>query len=96
MRGSSPKRLGDVLQSLLTSLGIQGKLQRYEVLDRWAEIVGSQIAQVTTADHIEGDKLFVKVTRSTWRNELLFLKKDLIDKINAAMKQELIKDIIFR
>ena len=55
-----------------------------------------RIAQVTQADHIEGDKLFVKDTLSTWRNELMFLKKDMIDNINAAMKQELIKDIIFR
>jgi predicted nucleic acid-binding Zn ribbon protein len=96
MRGSSPRRLGDAIQTLLTSLGIHGKLKRYEVLDRWPEIVGVQIAQVTKADHLEGDKLFVRVTRSTWRNELLFLKKDLIDKINATMKQEIIKDIIFR
>jgi len=96
VRGSSPKRLGDAIQSLLIGLGLQGKLKRYELLDRWPEIVGDQIAQVTKADHLEGDKLFVRVTRSTWRNELLFLKRDLIDKINASMKQEIIKDIIFR
>ena len=96
MRRSSPKPLGNALRSVLDRLGINGKLKRYEVLDRWPHIVGAQIAAVTKADHIEGDKLFVKVSRSTWRNELVFLKKELIDKINAAMEQEIIKDIIFR
>ncbi|HEV8537376.1 MAG TPA: DUF721 domain-containing protein [Bacteroidota bacterium] len=96
MRRSSPKPFGNALLSVLDGLGIKGKLTRYEVLERWPEIVGEQIARVTKADHVEGDKLFVKVSRSTWRNELVFLKKDLIKKINAEMRQEIITDIIFR
>lgn len=85
-----------MLLSVLDRLGIKGKLNRYEILDRWPGIVGEQIARVTKADHIEGDKLFVRVTLATWRNELVFLKKDLIKRINDEMKQEIIKDIIFR
>ena len=96
MRRSAPKPLGAALSSALERLGIKGKLKRYEVLNLWPRIVGTQIAQVTKADHIEGETLFVNVTRSTWRNELIFLKTELIEKINAAMHEKIIKDIIFR
>ena len=96
MRRSTPKKFDDALASVIGELGIQGKISRYEVLQRWPQIVGEQIAGVTRADHIEGDILFVSVHRSTWRNELLFLKRELIDKINAAMHKVIIKDIVFR
>ena len=93
---SSPKPLGSVISSVLDRLGIGLKLKRYEIIDLWPEIVGSQIAQVTKVDHIEGDKLYVAVATSVWRNELMFLKKDLIEKVNTALGQKVISDIIFR
>ena len=96
MKQSSPKQLGNAIASVLDRLGIGKKLKRYEILDLWPQIVGDQIAQVTKVDHIEGEKLFITVSRSTWRNELMFLKKDLIEKVNASLGQEIIKDIIFR
>ena len=71
-------------------------MRQMEVLERWPQIVGEQIARVTSAERIDGGKLFIHVTRSTWRNELVFLKKALIEKINREMSQEIVKDIIFR
>ena len=85
-----------MIQAVIDQLGIRKKLNRCEILDRWPGIVGTQIANVTTADHIEGDKLFVRVTLATWRNELVFLKQELIRRINEEMKEEIIQDIIFR
>jgi len=41
-------------------------------------------------------KLFVHVSQAEWRNELIFLKKDLIEKINTSMHQDIVNDIIFR
>ena len=41
-------------------------------------------------------KLFVHVPQAEWRNELIFLKKDLIEKINTTMHQDIVNDIIFR
>ena len=96
MNASNPKPIDGAIASVLKDLGIQGKLRQYEVLDRWAEIVGDQIAKVTHAETISDGKLLVRVSRSTWRNELIFLKRELITRINLAMHQEIVKDIIFR
>jgi hypothetical protein len=38
----------------------------------------------------------VRVSQAPWRNELLFLKKELIAKINSRMKREIVNDIVFR
>ena len=96
MKSAHPKSLDAAISNVLASLGLGRKLKQYEVLEAWSGIVGDQIGKVTSADHIRDGKLFVSVSQSTWRNELVFLKKELIDKINAAMHEEVVKDIIFR
>lgn len=96
MKRSSPKLLAEGMAALLHELGMGKKIRQYEVIDLWAGIVGEQIAKVAVAEYINGSKLFVRVARATWRNELVFLKKDLIGKINAALNEEVISDIIFR
>lgn len=93
---SLPRSLGNVMSSVFENLGITKKIKRHEIVDQWAEIVGSRIAQATRIDRIEGDKLFVVVSTSAWRNELTFLKKELLNKVNGFLGEEVISDIIFR
>jgi len=96
MRTSHPKPLIDILTATLKQLGLGTKIKQHEVLDLWSQIVGDQISKVTSAESIRDGKLFIAVKHSAWRNELLFLKQELIQKINKEMNQEIIKDIIFR
>lgn len=93
---STPRQFGSIVSSVLDHLGISKKIKQYEVIDLWPKIVGPKIAEVTKVDRIEGDKLFVAVSTSTWRNELMFLKQELIEKVNASLEQKVISDIIFR
>jgi len=96
MRTSHPKPIADILMATLKQLGLGTKIKQHEVLDLWSQVVGDQIARVTSAESIREGKLFITVKHSAWRNELLFLKQELIQKINDKMNQEIIKDIIFR
>jgi predicted nucleic acid-binding Zn ribbon protein len=96
MRSSSPKPLDRAIGSVLQELGLGKRIKQYEVIETWPTIVGRQIATVAIAERMEKGVLFVHVTRAPWRNELVFLKKELIEKINKAMNQNIVKDIIFR
>ncbi|MBI3189691.1 MAG: DUF721 domain-containing protein [Ignavibacteriales bacterium] len=96
MRASAPKQLGGVLDSVIQNLGLGPRLKKAEALDKWGDIVGEQIARVTKPVRVEGETLVIHVTSSVWRNELVFLKRELIVKVNKAMQQDIIKDIIFR
>lgn len=89
------KPIGAAIESVLKQLGIGERLRQYEVLDLWASVVGEQISKATEAESIRDGKLFVRVKHAAWRNELLYLKKEIIDKINGEMKQKIVKDIIF-
>lgn len=97
MKSVEPKQLGDAIGNVLIQLGIGSRLQQFEVLDLWAEIVGEQIARISQAERIDVmGKLYVHVARAPWRNELSMMKRDLIKKINHRMKNDVVKEIIFR
>lgn len=96
MTQSSPQTLGSVIDGLLQRLGIETKMKQYSIVEDWAAIVGGQIAQVTSVEKIERKVLFVKVTAAPWRTELTFRKKEILEKIHAAMKSDAINDILFR
>ena len=91
-----PDSLGSVIDDLLHQLGIHTKLKQYDIVDVWASIVGAQIAEVTSVDKIERNVLVIKVTAAPWRTELTFRKKEILEKIHAAMNSDAIKDIRFR
>jgi predicted nucleic acid-binding Zn ribbon protein len=91
-----PTTLAAALAAAMKDLGINARLKEYDVVNLWPSIVGEQIARVATAESIAHGKLIVRVSRATWRNELVFLKAELITRINTAVGQEIVKDIIFR
>jgi predicted nucleic acid-binding Zn ribbon protein len=96
MMAAAPKRLGSVLPALLEKLGLSGGIRNHQLLDRWGEIVGPKIAEVSTADRLIDGKLWISVSHPAWRNELVFMKQELIDKVNEAFGEDIVKDIIFR
>jgi predicted nucleic acid-binding Zn ribbon protein len=93
---TSIKPLNSALDELVSSLGIQKKLQEYDAVVYWEGVVGERIAQMTTATRILKGVLFVHVKTGTWRNELTFRKKEIMDKLNIVIGNDIVKDIKFQ
>ena len=92
---NEPKPLSKSLSILLKSLGIENKIKQNEIIVRWPEIVGEKLSKVTTADKVEKGILFVRVTNSAWRNELIYMKTEIINRISSRLNTDIIKDIRF-
>jgi predicted nucleic acid-binding Zn ribbon protein len=89
------RALGDVLKEVVGSLGIQPQIKKYEIVNLWSEVAGQQVAKVTRAREVRDGRLFVEVESSAWRNELFYLKQELIQKLNRRVGQQVIHDILF-
>ena len=96
MHQAAIKPIGSALDELVKSLGIKKKLQEYDAVIYWEQVVGEQIARITTARRITQGVLFVHVKTSTWRNELSLRKKEIVDKLNTVIGFEVVKDIKFQ
>jgi predicted nucleic acid-binding Zn ribbon protein len=90
-----PEKVGGLIHNLLRRLGYAGRLEKQSAVTLWPGVVGPKIAEETTALRIDDDTLVVKVTRAAWRQQLTFMKPDLLAKLESAVGKECIKDIRF-
>jgi len=89
------KKLEAALKSLIKNLGIEQTVLENQVVQYYPIVVGQRIAEVSQAEKIENGILFIKVINSTWRNELYYYKKDIIQKLNKKIGETIVKEIKF-
>ena len=86
-----------ILSKALAQRGLDKKVERYEFVLHWKEIVGDSLAHVSKPEYISNRALIVKVAHSGWAQELAFMKPIIIQRIAPYLKRgDLIHDIIFR
>ncbi len=83
------------INSMLKKFGIDNAIAQNNALNNWDEIVGDTVARNTQPDRVEHGVIIVKVSSPTWRQELYFQKKEIIQKINNTIGKNVIRDIRF-
>ncbi|TVP42442.1 MAG: DUF721 domain-containing protein [Gemmatimonadales bacterium] len=88
-------KVDEVLGGLLRNLGIHEEVARQGVLERWADVVGEQIAEVTRARSVSRGILFVEVRSSAWITELNLMRHELMTRLNAGAGDGRVERIVF-
>jgi predicted nucleic acid-binding Zn ribbon protein len=96
MRRSKTISLAEALDDYIREMKIGGKLSEVSVINSWEEIVGKAISSRTTKIYIKDHVLFVHLSSSVVRNELLMLREALKEQLNKKAGSEVIKDIVLR
>lgn len=83
--GDGPERLGDALASFMRQSGLAERVRQTDVISRWAELVGPDVAAATKAISISEDGTLFAVARTTsWLNELTFMERELLESLNRV------------
>jgi predicted nucleic acid-binding Zn ribbon protein len=88
--------IGPLINDVLKSYRRESDSELIRVWQIWEGAVGGIIAQNAKPAAFKGRILLVHATSSTWIHQLQFLKKDMIDKLNAALGKPLIDDLKFK
>jgi predicted nucleic acid-binding Zn ribbon protein len=96
MRRSKTISLAEALKDYIREMHLDDKLSEVGLINSWEEIVGKAISSRTSKIYIKDHVLFVHLTSSVARSELLMLKQALKEKLNEKAGREVIKDIVFR
>ena len=88
--------IDDLLDQTLRKLGISKKIKKTQILNTWPQVIGSEIREHTEAKYFDRGTLFVNVDNSSWAHQLLFMKENLITKINDKLNEELLTEIRFK
>jgi predicted nucleic acid-binding Zn ribbon protein len=94
MMAKRPRAVGEVLEELLQQFGLTDRLKEFDAVNCWAEVAGEQIASHTKAKDVRDGALIVEVSSSAWRNQLFYLKAELIEQINKKIGKKVIHDIM--
>lgn len=88
-------RIDKVLRKTLRKMDLDTKLEGYRIWSLWGDIVGDQIARRTQPARLRNRILFVRVSTSTWMQQLQTMKPMLLERIHKTIKGAAIKEIRF-
>lgn len=86
----------EALQHFLQASRLKGGLQALQIEEIWEQIMGKTVARYTDKLQLIGDKLIIHTSVAPLRQELLYQKDKIRQRVNEAMGQPLVKEIIIQ
>ena len=97
MKKKNAQRLSEVLSDFLdVNSGLKVKLAEHRAVKAWNELFGEGVLEYTRKVYFRRNVLYVHLSSSVLRAELLMNKQGLIDKINEYAEIPVVRDIVIR
>lgn len=96
MRKSETVSISELVNALLKKYGAEDKIAEVRLIRAWEQIMGRGISKFTRNIYIKDRILFVSISSSVVKAEILMIKNDLIKKLNEQAGKELIDQIVIR
>ncbi|HUH26680.1 MULTISPECIES: DUF721 domain-containing protein [Gelidibacter] len=88
--------ISDLLKEFVDTNRLQPGLDKVNVKDAWAQMMGNGVNNYTTAIQLERDTLYVQLSSSVLREELSYGNQKIIKMLNEALGKEVIKKLVLR
>lgn len=86
--------LGDALKKFLDKSRFKGSIQALQITDVWEQIMGKTIAKYTEKIQIHGNTLYITTTVAPLKQELLYQKEKIIQRVNEALGERTVKEVV--
>jgi hypothetical protein len=88
--------ISEAMQQFLEGSRLKGDIQALQIEDVWEQIMGRTIARYTDKLQILGDKLIIHTQVAPLRQELIYQKEKIIQRVNEAMGKTIINEVIVK
>jgi hypothetical protein len=88
--------LGDALKQFLDKSKLKNGIRSAQIESVWADIMGKTIAKHTDKIDIINQTLFIQTAVGPLKEELVYQKEKIIERINEVMGENVIKQIVIR
>ncbi|MFT4019318.1 MAG: DUF721 domain-containing protein [Agriterribacter sp.] len=88
--------IGQALKIFLQKSRLKGSIQAFQITDVWEQIMGKTIARYTEKIEIINNTLFISTTVAPLKNELLYQKDRIIQRVNEALGENIVKEVVIR
>jgi len=86
--------MADALKQFLKQSKLKGSVQALQIEDVWEKIMGKTIARYTENIRIKGNTLYIGTTVAPLRQELLYQKEKIIQRVNEALGEKAISEVV--
>ena len=95
-RTSSTESITSIISNVLKNQNLEQPLNDKRIEEAWELTAGSAFVKYTTAVKSQRGVLYVSLSSSIVRNELLMAKTFIIKSLNKNLGSNIVKDVIFR
>ncbi len=95
-RNNDHLAIKDLLKEFVDSNHLQTGLDKVNVQEAWAKMMGNGVNNYTTAVQLERETLYVQLSSSVLREELSYGKDKIITMLNESIGKVVIKKLILR
>jgi len=88
--------IGEALKEFLKKSKLKSGVQALQIKDVWEDIMGRTIANYTDKIEIINSTLFIYTTIAPLKNELIYQKVKIIERVNEALGEKVIKDVVVK
>ncbi len=96
MRKDNTETLGFVLKKLLKAYRINDRFYQVAIKIEWEKAMGPVVAKRTESVFFKDGRLIITLNSSVLRNELSFAKEKIINTLNQALDEKVIKELDLR
>jgi hypothetical protein len=86
----------EAMNQFLRGSKLRSGIQSVRIEAIWENIMGKTIAKYTDKIQVMGSTLFIESAVAPLKNELLYQKDLIIQRVNEAMGENLIKEVVIR
>jgi predicted nucleic acid-binding Zn ribbon protein len=88
--------LQEAMQEFLKKSRLKNGIQAIQIEDVWEQLMGVTIAKYTDSIKIIGHTLFITSSVAPLKNELLYQKDTIVQRVNEALGEDLIKEVVIK
>jgi hypothetical protein len=88
--------IGDAIKEFLNKSRIKGGIQALQIEDVWEQIMGKTVACYTDKLQIIGDKLIITTSVAPLKHELKYQKEKIKQRVNEALGQKVVNEVIIQ
>jgi hypothetical protein len=86
--------LSDAIQQFLNQSRLKGDIQAMQIEDAWEQIMGKTVARYTDKLQIFGDKLIITTQVAPLKQELIYQKEKIKQRVNEAFGKKIINEVV--
>ena len=88
--------MGEAMRQFLQHSRLKGNMLALQITEVWEQIMGKTIARYTDKIEIHGTTLYITTNVAPLKQELMYKKEKIRQRVNESLGENLIREVVIR